>query len=326
VALLCGALCLVLIPAEIVLRVTFTMSENAQKRDANERARIGKNKPLCTMAADEPLIYRLRPGNCGANSRGYREKDYPLAKPEGIFRIAVLGDSIAAGSGVKRKQQFGRVLQRLLQADNLPIEILTFAISGYSTIQELVVLEQDIFAYEPDLILLSYVLNDPAHPVYHDPNSALGEYYHRPTSYLWHYFARKRFAFRETQRKKRCPDEYHAMLHCVYAAEVEANLTRFANLVREKQHDALVVIHPVLRQQDADLAGVHAGLREILAKLDLPYLDLAQVFDEQTILSHRQDADDPWHPTAEGHRAIAAEIRKFLVGAYMGMPRVPSPD
>ena len=56
--------------------------------------------------------------------------------------------------------------------------------SGYSTSQELVILEDEAFQYNPDLVMWSYVLNDPAHPVYHNANGELGCFWYTPSILL----------------------------------------------------------------------------------------------------------------------------------------------
>ena len=52
-----------------------------------------------TVASEDPeLIYELNPGSSGlgvrVNSLGIVGKDTPRAKPPGVFRLAIVGDSI----------------------------------------------------------------------------------------------------------------------------------------------------------------------------------------------------------------------------------------
>src|SRR5262245_23616795 len=83
---------------------------------AQRQSRILKRDPtreLCTEA-DPDLLYRYVPGRCGNNSRGYRDGEHELAKPTGVFRFAVIGDSIAGGDGVELAERFDRVLEQRL--------------------------------------------------------------------------------------------------------------------------------------------------------------------------------------------------------------------
>jgi len=73
------------------------------------------------------------------NSYGMRGRDTPLRKPEGTFRIAVVGDSIAFGFDVARSRGFGRVLERTLNRDfarsGVSFEVLNFCVAGYGVPQ-----------------------------------------------------------------------------------------------------------------------------------------------------------------------------------------------
>lgn len=76
--------------------------------------------------------------------------------------------------------------------------------SGYSTSQELFLLEHEALRYAPDLIIWSYVLNDPANPVYHNSNGELGRYYFKPILHTANFVSRKLFAINERIKKKLC--------------------------------------------------------------------------------------------------------------------------
>ena len=120
-------------------------------RDSRWRARFddsSENRVLCTSPADDPrLLYTMRPNACSANSRGYLDTEHSIKKPDGVFRIVVIGDSIAAGQGVAREERFAsRIGARLADRG---VELVVLARAGYSTSQELVVLESEAFMYEP---------------------------------------------------------------------------------------------------------------------------------------------------------------------------------
>jgi lysophospholipase L1-like esterase len=105
-----------------------------------------------------PLYYEY-PGT--ANRLGYRDRDHPLDKPPGTYRIVVLGDSVAAGWGVERIEDvFPALLEDALDRPGRAVEVLNFAVTGYNTAQEVETLAARALAYEPDLVLLAYCLND----------------------------------------------------------------------------------------------------------------------------------------------------------------------
>jgi hypothetical protein len=116
------------------------------------------------------------------NRDGLRDRDHARTKPAETFRIAVLGDSYAEALQVSQEQAFWSVLERQLQAcESLvqaektvapqhsgepasarakTVEVINFGVSGYSTAQELITLREQVWAYSPDLVLLTVTTNN----------------------------------------------------------------------------------------------------------------------------------------------------------------------
>lgn len=95
------------------------------------------------------------------NRAGFRDREHTLAKPAGVYRIAVLGDSFAEALQVDQSETFWSVLERELQScSNLrgrKPEVLNFGVSGFGTAQELELLRHRVWAYQPDLVLLAFL-------------------------------------------------------------------------------------------------------------------------------------------------------------------------
>ena len=120
---------------------------------------------------DAQLGWRMRPGLTGwytqegrgfvrVNAQGMRDREHLLDKPDGTYRIAVLGDSYAEARQVEREQAFWALLPGELAACGFQkgkrIEVLNFGISGYGTAQEYLMLESTAMRYRPDLVLLQF--------------------------------------------------------------------------------------------------------------------------------------------------------------------------
>jgi hypothetical protein len=114
---------------------------------------------------------RLRPGAAGwsrtegevyvkISSQGLRDREHVVAKPPGVYRIAVLGDSYAEAMQVAIEQAFWSLLPQHLErcgfAPGKRIEAINFGVSGYGTAQELLTLRERAWSYEPDLVLLAF--------------------------------------------------------------------------------------------------------------------------------------------------------------------------
>ena len=98
------------------------------------------------------------------NRDGFRGPDYPLQKPPGVIRIAVLGDSYVEAMQVAENETFTAVIQRDL-ADcpalrGKRVEAINFGVDGYGTAQELAVLQRKAWAYSPDIVVLAIFLGN----------------------------------------------------------------------------------------------------------------------------------------------------------------------
>lgn len=95
------------------------------------------------------------------DANGMREPGLTVAKPAGVYRIALLGDSMVEGLQVPIEQTFGKRLEHQLNMrTNRHVQVLNFANSGYSTAQEYLLLQDKVLKYQPDLVLLGYNSRD----------------------------------------------------------------------------------------------------------------------------------------------------------------------
>lgn len=97
------------------------------------------------------------------NSLRLRDPERPVAKPDGVFRILVLGDSLTFGSGVDDRDTFVRQLERLLnlREDRRRYEVINAACASWGTAHHLVFLEESGFRLEPDVVLMAFHDDDP---------------------------------------------------------------------------------------------------------------------------------------------------------------------
>ena len=163
-----------------VILVLLLMGETYLRIQHDKFTAQYKHKDLCYTESSNPdLIYTSIPNKCDTNSNGYRDYEYCYEKKKDTFRIVVIGDSVATGRGVEVEESFGNLLEKELNnlMDRKRFEVIILGESGYSTSQELILLENEAFNYNPNLIIWSYVLNDPAHPIYHNANGKLGRYF-----------------------------------------------------------------------------------------------------------------------------------------------------
>jgi hypothetical protein len=88
------------------------------------------------------------------NSLGMRDRE-PLPISEGLFRIAVLGDSFVWGVGADYGERFTEILEKNLER----AEVLNYGVSGYGTTQEFIQLDT-VLAGKPDYVILAFTLSN----------------------------------------------------------------------------------------------------------------------------------------------------------------------
>lgn len=90
----------------------------------------------------EKIEYRI-------NSKGLRDDETNYEKPEGTFRIVVIGDSNTFGYGVPIEKHFTSLLEGYFK----DVEVINMGVNAYGVDQELIFLRSEGFRYKPDLVL-----------------------------------------------------------------------------------------------------------------------------------------------------------------------------
>jgi len=139
-------------------------------------------KGLHQISDDPQRVYELRPGarlelDSGSrqalyaiNSLGFRDEEFPEEKPEGVFRILVLGDSMTFGPAMNLEQTYPKVLEELLNesvAAELRFQVINAGVSGYNPYQELATWRGAGVALDPDLVIVGFCVNDVDDPRRH---------------------------------------------------------------------------------------------------------------------------------------------------------------
>lgn len=106
------------------------------------------------IIADERRV-RMR-----INAEGFRDLDHAVIKPPAAFRLALLGDSLTEGREVALGDTYWKVMERRLAECLAPsgraVEVLSFAVNGYGTAQQLIVADEFVWKYDPDVLLLAF--------------------------------------------------------------------------------------------------------------------------------------------------------------------------
>lgn len=346
-AVAAGGLLLALAAAELLVRAAGVAPEISPVRRG--RIQLSDNprlvfEPVPGMVVEEAGLWEGYAGR--ANRLGYRSPERPAAKPPGTYRIVVLGDSIAEGLGVDDVEDtFPARLERRLRDEGRPVEVLNFAVTGYNTAQEVETLAARALAFEPDLVLLAYCLNDRRPP---DPRlvAALVEAAARPGAVapsavagiqrtllasalyrlVWLRFATppevELPAGVDPEAPPPRPDQiaerYEDGVPVAGPAAVEAAFARLAGIAEReaaagRPFAVAVVVFPYLKQLFRDpYADHHAHVRSLAERHRFAHLDLGDAFRACQGASDEPLALDRYHPTAAGHACAAEAIAGFV--------------
>src|SRR5688500_8646243 len=96
------------------------------------------------------------------NSRGLRNREIDIPKPAGGYRVLVLGDSFVEGAQVPVEDTVSRRLEPILAAaaPGRPVDAVNAGNAGFGTAQELLFLEHEGAAYQPDVVVLVYFVDN----------------------------------------------------------------------------------------------------------------------------------------------------------------------
>ncbi|MCI4650965.1 hypothetical protein [Phaeodactylibacter sp.] len=122
---------------------------------------------------DDITAKRLRPnldmefkgGHFTTNTFGLRDRPTTQRKPDGVFRIALLGGSIEMGSGVDTDETYENLFEDRLNASNSldnyeKVEILNFSVSGIHLPQHFAIFESRATPFKPDAVIYTSHSNE----------------------------------------------------------------------------------------------------------------------------------------------------------------------
>jgi lysophospholipase L1-like esterase len=291
--------------------------------------------PELYQPSDDPrVLFEPRPSFTGfsegvpltTNSRGLRERELPLAKPAGTRRVVFLGDSVTFGAGVNDDQPFPRLLESSINGTGGgPIETVNTGVVGYNTVQELARLEQAGLPYGPDVVVLTFVVNDLLETFsifdhQYEPTGALAnvKVWLRRNSNLYRFVQQMYWRLgQEMRRAREGPTEPLRKRD-----RVEERLATLAEIVattRANGASFLLVLYPdnLADPVSPGASGERLTMREELqrfaAREQVPLVDLSDALgDVRDPRARRYRLREDPHPSPEGHRVIAEALQAPL--------------
>jgi lysophospholipase L1-like esterase len=293
---------------------------------------VARSESADWLVRDPDLGYKLNPHNEGTNALGIRHAELAPGKPAQLFRVIVVGDSVAFDpSGF-----VGLLRQRVAKVRSGDVEVINASVPGYTTYQERRLLERDLMPLQPDLVIVQYCVND-NHRFLHelsasgqwlitkDAEHALAEEGPWPANFLPSSrllgMIRLRLIANRAKASGAFPWDTRADVANAWRDETWPDLEDNLRIMRDRVTSGggrfavlAIPFGPQLQQEflDRDTAYTlkpQRRLAEACARLETPLLDLYQAFVSRR---DRRLFHDGIHLTPEGHEIVAAALVEFL--------------
>ncbi|MCA8951775.1 MAG: hypothetical protein KDE27_19860 [Planctomycetes bacterium] len=256
------------------------------------------------------------------NSLGFRDEEFPIAKPAGEFRVLAIGDSFTWGNGVRAEDAWPAVLEDELRARggataSAQVVNCGFA-GGYDATGYAPWLRSDGLLLDPDLVVVGFCLNDMEGRTndvpmlsYAAPEPADGLAWCRILQYaMW---------TKACRAARRDAKDFAAVVrqHPKRWNATQAALRDMKAACAEKGVGFAVAIFPMLSQLDVEpwpYAGLVTMVRDFCREAGIRCVDTSPEFvgrtDELDLWAHVTDQ----HPNDVGQRMLAEQVFRFLVG------------
>lgn len=297
--LLLGTFLVLIVSAEIVVRVVEHLTQGAQPR------------------LDRPPLFYLH-----ETMKDNRNVDYPKEKPENTFRIIVIGDSFTYGGKVQFFDTFPKRLERMLNLNvqQPRVEVLNWGYPGYSTAQELRGVKIALKHFNPDLIILAVTPNDAEAKPWHATSDYQDEQGRvRLTNMIighWHGLGLllRRYYNALTHREY---VNYH--LNLFKSPETRGKfdeaLQKIGDHCRRSNVPLVAVVFPFFDYPIDDrnpLLPIHKEIHDSLSRYQIPDLDLFDNFRGIPVYRIQAKEGIDSHPNETGHRIAAEAIYEYL--------------
>ena len=257
------------------------------------------------------------------NTQGLRDREYDIDKPDGVYRIALLGSSIDMGWGVATPDTYENLLESWLNEEAARrglarrFEVLNFAVAAYGPVQRYDVFHRKALPYRPDLVLFSSTMLDPRLVEIH-----LGGLIKNGVDLKYDYFRQatlKAGIDVDRERSSGWADldprkGFKSKVKSGYWGFADAVLGNLANDCRSLGIPLACLLVPRASRDDANDARALAVARQagIAARHALPLIDLSATFDHvESAKVEIAPGDD--HPNALGHRLMFQGLSKGLL-------------
>lgn len=250
------------------------------------------------------------------NSLGFRDDEFPLAKPPGELRIVAIGDSFTFGTGVRAEDGWVEQLERrLAERRGRPVEVVNAGCAARDRPETYARwVEEEAPKLAPDALIVGVCLNDVTLdlPLYLDASVPQRPWFGGASRLLW--VVQQALRRREEGAAVPRPLRIRAFLE---RGEnqwpgTSAGLLAIQQTCRRLGIRLTVVVFPMLSQLQHDYAlrEVHELVGSLCADHGIEHVDLLETFlghDERELWVHPTDQ----HMNDVGHAMVADALARW---------------
>ncbi len=291
-------------------------------------------RPLDTVK-DIPYVYKSNLVNKRAHGRTIINTDslglrsvvagaQYAHKNEGEYRIAVLGDSVTFGEGVRRTEDtFCQRIEAILnqRQGDVSVRVFNFGVSSYGIQEMLATLTHRVLAIDPDLILLAVIIDD-----FNPLRANIVDRWGYRTSARQSGLIPMDFIAKPILRKVHLTyflrDIYYRMVRRDQNEQINISkdklsqsykyVIQFKKFAEEKKLPYKLILLPWLSDRNYQIKG----LLERLIQDEITVIDLSRLinkFSPEQFFASRFDK----HPSADVHKEIGRLLSGYILQEYL---------
>lgn len=269
------------------------------------------------------------------NSYGLVSKEYDLKKDKGVYRILILGDSIA-----EQKWSADFLEEELNKNKSLGLsyrfEIWNAGVGGYDVRRYALFLKYKGLAYNPDMVIVFLFMNDFGLDTliyYRTENGVVSYNFYLDTLY------KKGFRVSPFMMQHSNAYRYAVLKFRAYLEQTEKDnginksedngkyyLGRIKEMCEKRKIPLYIVIFPYLKdinEYSPYQRNEYITITKVLKEMRLDYIDLHSFYDRliKERFDVRQSKKDDMHPNKEVHIMIGKILYDYLLDNHLFMKK-----
>ncbi|MBU1854214.1 MAG: SGNH/GDSL hydrolase family protein [Nanoarchaeota archaeon] len=264
------------------------------------------------------LVYELAPNiefkstfanvTIKLNSYGFRDYEFRTDKDENTYRIIVIGDSLTFGLYQNLNETFPKILESKLRENENEcyFEVYNFAIPGYNTAQEVEVLKDKALIFDPDLMILAYVLNDDMYGA----DSGVWRKFTTSRLKIFDFIKLRFMQMKKRFAKKGITEKGFEEIKAISEKNDFPVLVAVFPIFHYQKNVSILINGTISTKEKYVFENVHKNMILLSKENGFMALDMVQIYGTKKLVEDYRA--DGWHPNNKGHKVAAEAIYDFL--------------